>query len=157
MRPLSPQALREALRGLGQAYPRRQALLLEALHLAQAQWGWLGPQALEAVAQALGLPRAEVKGVATFYDLFEFKPPGRHMVQLCSSLSCMLQGAGALQEALRERLRLSPGHSSPDGRLSLKLTECLGACDRAPVMMLDGELYGPLAEEEMMRLLEACR
>ena len=150
-----PDEIRAALDELRPFYPTTEALTLPALHLAQEHWGgWLPDEAILAVAEELELPPARVYGVVTFYDLFHQRPVGRHRIRVCSNLSCALRGAGEILETLRQELGVDEDEVTPDGRCSYVHFECLGACEQAPMMMVDGDYHGPLTPESVKRLVE---
>lgn len=149
--------LSEAIARISDRYPRKNAALLPALDLVQKEYGWLSHESLEFVAESLGMPKALVKGVATFYSLYHRKPTGKHLVQLCTNVSCMLFGAETLLELLSERYGLTPGGTSGDGRFSLVIMECIGACDAAPAMLVDEELHTHLSAGGIVGILERYR
>ena len=150
-----PQSVRAALDELRPAYPTAEALLLPALHLAQEHWdGWLPDEAILAVATELGLPPARVYGVVTFYDLYHQRPVGRHRIRVCNNLPCALRGANEILETLHEQLGVDEDEVTPDGRCSYVHFECLGACEQAPMMMVDGDYHGPLTPAKARRILE---
>jgi NADH-quinone oxidoreductase subunit E len=153
---LSEQALREIDR-LAALYERRQSALLPALFVAQREAGYLTPEALDAVAAALGLPRAEVASVASFYSLLYLEPVGRHVVQVCTNLSCMLNGCRAVLDRLRVRLGVAPGETSPDGRFTLRTVECLAACEEAPALLVDEDRWARLTPDGVDALLARYR
>lgn len=135
-------------------YPNRRGALLPALHLAQGEAGWLSQETLEMVSDTLNLPRATVKGVATFYAMYRNKPMGRHLIQLCTNVACMIMDAERLVDLLKERYGLTPGGTTEDGRFSLVIMECIGACDRAPAMLVDKDYHPDLTEERIVEILE---
>lgn len=150
-----PEEIRAALDELRPGYPTAEALLLPALHLAQEHWdGWLPDEAIEAVAAELDLPPARVYGVVTFYDLYHQRPVGRHRIRVCNNLPCALRGANEILATLRDQLGVEEDEVTPDGRCSYIHFECLGACEQAPMMMVDGEYHGPLTPESARRILE---
>jgi NADH-quinone oxidoreductase subunit E len=150
-----PDEVRAAIDELRPDYPTAEALVLPALHLAQEHWdGWLPDEAILAVADELELPAARVYGVVTFYDLYHQRPVGRHRIRVCSNLSCALRGAGEILETLREQLGVEEDEVTPDGRCSYVHFECLGACEQAPMMMVDGEYHGPLTADSAQRIVE---
>ena len=122
------------LRGL---YPRAQSALLPALHAAQEQVGHLSLEAMEDVAGALDLTVTEVSSVASYYSMFFTKPVGRHKVRVCTNVSCYLNGAELVLHHVCERLGVSPGETTEDGRVLVEAVECLGACEEAPVVLAD--------------------
>lgn len=144
----------QELASLTEKYPEKRSALLPALNLAQRELGWLSQDALKAVAEALDIPPSIVKGVATFHVLFKRAPSGRHMIQLCTNVSCMLFGADTLLELLRKKYGLAPGGTSEDGRFTLLVMECIGACDEAPAMLVDADLHGNLTEQRIIEILE---
>jgi NADH-quinone oxidoreductase subunit E len=135
-------------------YPTEEALLLPALHLAQAaHGGWLPDEAIVAVAEHLHLPVSKVAGVVSFYDMFHDKPVGRHRIRLCTNLSCQLRGAGELAALLKQELGVDKGVVSPDGRASWVPFECLGSCDTAPMAMIDDDYHENLTPERLRRIV----
>lgn len=149
--------VRETLEEVSDRYPERGAALLPVLHAAQAMHGWLSPETLEHVSETLGVPKATVKGVATFYALYRHQPTGRHLIQLCTNVSCMLFGAETFRGLLEKQYGLVPGGTSADGRFSLVIMECIGACDRAPAMLVNDDLHGNLTSASIGEILEHYR
>jgi len=145
-RVLRPETL-EAIARNRARYARAQSALLPALHAAQAQVGYLPGPALADVADALGVPVTEVAAVATFYSMFHTEPVGRHIVRVCTNLSCHLNGADRVIERFCERLAIRPGQTSADGRVSLEVAECLAACEEAPVLLADTERIAGVTPE----------
>ena len=153
--PLLPPPARAKLDELRKLYPTERALLLPALHLAQKHWGgWLPEEAILAVAAELGLPAAEVYGVVTFYDLYHEKPVGRHRIRVCTNVPCMLRGSADLMAALAEVLGVEEGEVTADGRCSFVHFECLGACEQAPMMMVDDTYHGDLDAAKVKTIVE---
>jgi NADH-quinone oxidoreductase subunit E len=135
-------------------YPTEEALLLPALHLAQAaNGGWLSAESMAAVAELLHLPVARVAGVVSFYDMFHPQPVGRHRIRLCTNLSCQLRGANELAVLLRHELGVEKGVVTPDGRASWVSFECLGSCDTAPMAMIDDAYHENLTPDQLRRIL----
>lgn len=135
-------------------YPEKEAALLPALYLAQREYGYITPEAMEFIAETLSIPKATVKGVATFYSMYLHKPVGRHLIQLCTNVSCMIFGAERLVDILRDRYGVTPGGTSKDNRFSLVIMECIGACEQAPAMLVNNELHGNLDENNIDSILE---
>lgn len=153
--PALPDSAREALDRLRPLYPTARALLLPALHLAQKHWqGWLPEEAILAVAAELDLPVAEVYGVVTFYDLYHEKPVGRHRIRVCTNVPCMLRGSSEVMATLAAALGVDENEVTPDGRCSYVHFECLGACEQAPMMMVDDTYHGDLTAEKVRSILE---
>jgi NADH-quinone oxidoreductase E subunit len=153
----APRVLsRATLETIGRArarYPRAQSAMLPALHAAQDQLGYLPEPALADVADALGLPVTEVAAVATFYSMLYTQPVGRHIVRVCTNLTCHLCGAGPVLERLCGRLGIRPGQTTPDGRVTLEIAECLAACDEAPVLLVDADRLARVAPDAIDDLL----
>jgi NADH-quinone oxidoreductase E subunit len=119
-------------------YPQSRSAILPALRLAQEQHGgWLPPEALREVAEALELAPAQVEAVASFYDMFHLEPVGRHLVEVCTNISCALVGAQQVLEAFEQQLGLRPGETSEDGEVTLRTVECAGGCGWAVVVAID--------------------
>ncbi len=150
-----PAEARVAIERLRPRYPTAEALLLPALHVAQAAWGgWLPDAAIQAVAAELGLAPARVYGVVTFYDLFHQRPVGRHRIRVCTNLPCALRGGGEILDAVRGTLGVDEGEVTADGRCSFVHFECLGACEAAPMMMVDDRYHGKLTPAGARRIVE---
>ena len=138
-------------------YPTRPAALIPLLWLCQERWGWISTGVMRAVADRLELAPAFVEGVVTFYTMFQRKPPGRYLLQVCSTLSCQLCGAGELVEHLRRRLGIDFGATTTDGRFTLLDVQCLGACGEAPVIQVNNDYYTKLTVEQLDELLDRLR
>ncbi len=145
-----PQALRQEIEGHMALYPDPTSAALPALAAAQRLHGWCSPQAIEQVACVMQVTPASLEAVATFYDMLETKPVGRHSVYVCTNISCSLRGADALFEAIRDA-------AAGDADLNVRPFECLGACDIAPMASVDGVYVGPLDIEDVPALLEDLR
>ena len=150
---LSEAAIKE-LNEIRQKYPDASAALLPALYIAQREFGYLGADAYEAVSDALGVPKAIARGVGTFYAMYKHKPMGRHVVQLCTNVSCMILGAEKLSDFLKNKYGLEPGGTTPDKRFSLVIMECIGACGTAPAMLVNDDFYENLTEKYIEEILE---
>ena len=135
-------------------YPEPAAALLPVLHRVQQAEGYLPDSALEEVADLLGLPPARVLGVVSFYPAFRTQKPGRHLIQVCTTLSCCLIGSGEVRDCLQARLGIEVGETTADGRFTLEAVGCLASCATAPVMMVDGELYQSLTRERIEQIVE---
>jgi len=153
---LSEAAIKE-LNEIRKKYPEASAALLPALYIAQKELGHLGADAYEVVSEALGVPKAVARGVGTFYAMYKHKPMGRHIVQLCTNVSCMILGAERLADFLKNKYELKPGGTTPDGRFSLVIMECIGACGTAPAMLVNDDFYENLTEKYIEEVLEQYR
>ena len=139
-------------------YPDRRSAILPALRMAQDEHGgWLPPEALREVADALQLAPAQVEAVASFYDMLHLKPVGRHIVEVCTNLSCALVGAQQVVEAFERELGVHPGETTEDGAVTLLTVECAGGCGRAPVVVVDGRYREPVRPEDVPAIAEEVR
>jgi NADH-quinone oxidoreductase subunit E len=130
--------MRAQIQKLRSRYPERRSAILPALRLAQeAHGGWLPPEALREVADALDVTPAYCLSIASFYDQFRLEPIGRTLVEVCTNVSCALAGAQQVVEAFERELGVPAGSTSPDGTYTLGTVECLGGCGWAPVVAID--------------------
>ena len=135
--------------------PAKQAMLLAALYIAQEQQGYLTTEAMERIAQRLGLTPGEVYSTASFYTLFRTEPVGRFVIQVCDGLSCYLvDGASRIVDYIGAKLGIRPGETSPDGRFSLETVQCLASCGTAPAMRVNDQLYENLTPATIDAILE---
>ena len=133
--------------------PDRKSAAIDALMIVQRKRGWVSDQSLAAIARLLGMSAESLDSIATFYNLIYRKPVGRHVVMVCDSVSCYVMGADALRERVEARLGVKLGETTNDDRFTLLPIVCLGACDKAPTMMIDDELFGHVAEEKLDDIL----
>lgn len=134
-------------------YPTRQAACIGALKIVQAERGWISDEALADVARALAMTPEELDAVATFYNMIFRQPVGRRKLLICDSVSCWVMGCEALFEHTGRRLGIRPGETTADGELTLLPIVCLGFCDHAPAVLIDGELVGEVTPEKLDALL----
>ena len=136
-------------------YETRRASILEVLRLLQDQYGFISREAELAVAEYLQIPPIDVHEVVTFYTLFYRRPKAKTRFHLCRTLACSLLGARGLLEHLEQKLGIKAGEMTADGKFSLDVVECLGACEIAPMMMVNDENYvGPLTVREIDKVLD---
>ncbi len=138
-------------------YPEKRSALIPILHEVQAEVGYLSPEAIESVAGFLGLSAADVMSVASFYDMLNLEPVGKHMIYVCQNLSCSLLGAEQLIRHLENRLGIRMGETTPDGLITLKRMECLASCGTAPAIQVDGIFYERMTTRKVDELLEKLR
>jgi NADH-quinone oxidoreductase subunit E len=150
---LSPEERREIEEELPR-YPTRQAVCIDAMQIVQRHRGWVSDESLADIADLLGMSRHELDAVATFYNLIFRKPVGRHVIFVCDSVSCWIMGYERLYQALSARLGIAFGQTTPDGRFTLLPIVCLGACDRAPAMLIDGTLHANLDPDRLDPILD---
>ncbi len=133
---------------------RSRAMLLSALYIAQEQYGWLSPEAIQRVADRLNLRPGQVFSTASFYTMFRMEPQGQYRIQVCEGLSCYLVGgAEPFLDHLIKTLNIQPGETTPDGKFTLEVVQCLAACDYAPAIKVNDELYGNITFERLDELL----
>ena len=150
--PLTDETLAKAEELIGR-YPERRSALLPLLFLVQAEDGYVSPAGVTQVASLLGLTKAEVAGVATFYTMFRRRPVGKYLVSVCRTLSCQLRGSREISAALCERLDTPLGGTDPSGMVTVEEVECLAACDGAPVVQVNTENYERLSKEQALELV----
>jgi NADH-quinone oxidoreductase subunit E len=126
---------------------------IEALNIVQRNRGWVSDDAVKDVAGMLDMTPHELDAVATFYSFIFRKPVGRHVILICDSISCFVMGYNPLLDALKSKIGIALGETTEDKRFTLLPISCLGACDRAPAMMVDGDLYGSVMPEMMEGIL----
>ena len=137
-------------------YPadRKQSAVMAALAIAQDEKGWLSTETMDFVASYLGMPPIAVYEVATFYEMYNTKPAGRHKLAICTNLPCALQGATRAAEHLKRKLGIDFGETTADGAFTLKEGECFGACGDAPVMLVDNKrMCSWMSEEKIDELV----
>jgi NADH-quinone oxidoreductase subunit E len=134
-------------------YPLKRAAGIEALKIVQRYRGWISDETLNEVAAVLEMSPTDLDAVATFYNLIFRRPVGRHVILVCDSVSCWIVGYEHLIDHLTKRLGIGLGETTEDGRFTLLPHVCLGACDQAPVMMVDEQLYGDLTVEKIDEIL----
>ena len=149
-----PAELRAEIEASMALYPETRSATLPALEAAQRLHGWCSPEAIEQVACVMRLTPADLAAVATFYDMLETEPVGRHSIYVCTNISCSLCGADALLAAVQEAVGEA---ADGDDEFNVRAFECLGACDIAPMASVDGAYVGPLSVEDVPRLLEDLR
>ncbi len=154
--PFTP-AQTEELARLADRYPERPSALLPLLRRAQELAGGLGERELIFVADLARVPHVRAFEVATYHPQLFVGRRGRHLVQACHNLSCDLHGCSAVLAALREHLGVGEGGTTADGLFTLATAECLGACDRAPALLVDDDLFGPVAPAGLPALLDRYR
>jgi NADH-quinone oxidoreductase subunit E len=141
-------------------YPagKHKSALLPVLHLAQQEFGgWLSSDTMDYVASILKLEPIEVYEVATFYSMYNLKPVGKYMFEICQTGPCMINGSDNIIKYINEKLGIKPGETTSDGLFSLKTVECLGACGYAPMMQMGKTYREHLTKEKVDTIIEECR
>jgi NADH-quinone oxidoreductase E subunit len=149
--------LRNAIQQIASQYPESRSAILPALHLAQERYGWLSPDALRDVGEALELTPAYCQAVASFYDMYHLAPVGRHLVEVCTNVSCALAGAQQVLEAFESELGCSAGGTTGDGEVTLRTVECLGGCGWATVVAVDHAYHLHVKPDGVPALAEELR
>ena len=158
-----PNDLKEEIETRMSRYPQRRSAAIPALWAIQRRYGWCTPEGIRQAAAVMRVTPGYLQSVASFYDLFKTAPIGRHRVLVCTNISCWLCGGDDLLEAFCDTAGAEPheaqhgGASSADGALYVSSSECLGACDVAPMASIDERYYGPLAPDEVPGLVEQLR
>jgi NADH-quinone oxidoreductase subunit E len=138
-------------------YPKREAALLPVLRLAQEEFGYLSPEAIEYVAAIMDVPVAHVYGVVTFYTMLNMKPIGRHHIQVCRTLPCALAGSQRITAAIKIKLGIAVGETTADGKFTLSEVECLASCGTAPMMQVNDDYYENLSEQNVGEILDRLK
>ena len=141
-------------------YPegKQKSAVIPLLHLAQEEFGgWLSVESMDYVASLLQLEPIEVYEVATFYSMYNLKPVGRYLFEVCQTGPCMLNGSDQIIDYIREKLNINIGETTTDGMFTLKTVECLGACGYAPMMQLGKTFREHLTKEKVDKIIEECR
>ncbi|MES2459688.1 MAG: NADH-quinone oxidoreductase subunit NuoE [Armatimonadota bacterium] len=151
-------AVKARLDELISRYPTKKAALLPSLWVAQEVYGgWLPEDAMQEVADHLEVPRAEVEGVATFYTMYNKEPVGRHHIEICHNVSCMMFGADQLIDHCVRGLGIAKGETTPDGVFTVSGAECLGACCNAPAVQVGGTYYENVTPAKMDQIVESLK
>ena len=149
--------LAEQIQEIAAGYPQSRSAVLPALRLAQEQYGWLSPEALREVADALDLTPAYCQAVASFYDMFYMKPVGRHLVEVCTNISCALVGAQQVLDAFESELGVRTGETTEDGDVTLRALECAGGCGWGTVVAIDHRYREPVRPEDVPTIVSELR
>lgn len=135
-------------------YPQKEAALLPVLHVTQQEFGFISAEQEEMVARVLGIKPIRVRELVTFYTMLFREPLGKYHIQVCTNLSCSLMGADNFVDYLVEKLGIEPGETTPDKKFTLSKVECLGACERAPCMMINFNYYGDMDPKKVDEILD---
>ena len=128
--------------------------LMPVLHEAQDIYGYLPAEVQTVIAEELNIPLAEVYGVATFYSQFSLNPKGKHKISVCLGTACYVKGSDKILAAIERELGIRCGECTPDKKFSIENCRCVGACGLAPVVIIDGEVYGKLTEHDVAGILD---
>jgi NADH-quinone oxidoreductase E subunit len=150
-------ALYDEIQEIAARYPQKRSAVMPALRLAQERYGWLPPDAFREVADALELTPAYCKAVASFYDMFHLEPVGRHMIEVCTNVSCALVGAQQVLEAFEGELGVQAGETTEDGEFTLRTIECAGGCGWGTVVSVDHRYREPVQPDDVPGIVEELR
>ena len=140
--------------GISTRHQGREDLVV-LLKEAQSKFGYVPEEVIAGLAETLQIPVNDVYGVASFYSFLDTKPLGRNVIRVCKSLPCYLKHSQLIIESVAREIGIRPGETTADGRFSFRLTNCIGACDRAPAMMINDEVHVDLTPEKVARLLKS--
>ena len=150
-------SLTDEIRNVAKRYPESKSAILPALRLAQEEYGWLSREAIQEVGEALDLTPAYCMSVASFYDLFDFEPIGRHTIEVCTNVCCGLVNAQAVLESFERELDIAPGETTADGEITLRAVECLGGCSTPTIVAVDQRYRQSVTPEDVPAILEELR
>lgn len=150
---LSPE-VRAEIEHVKHHYPDARAASIDALKLVQKEHGYVPDGAIYAIGEILGIPAADVEGVATFYSQIFRVPVGRHVIRVCDSMTCYVNGADGVMAEIKKQLNIEPGQTSADNRFTLIPVCCLGNCDKGSTIMIDDDTHGGLEPSMVAGLLE---
>ncbi len=144
----------EFLEKLFKEYQPIKDNLIQILNEVQEHYGYVPMYAQKAISEFLNVPMAEIYGVVTFYSRFTLKPKGKYNIAVCLGTACYVKGSQKIMDRLKERLKIEPGETTPDGKFSIEETRCVGACGLAPVFTVNGEVYGKATVQKMDQVLD---
>ena len=148
------EQIKKTINGIRHQFPTEQALLLPLLHEIQAHNGWVSMDDMRTAGEFLNLPLSKVREVASFYTMYKLEPQGKVDVQICTNISCWLNGADNLVACAEKKLGVKCGETTADGKFTLSHVECLAACGTAPAMMLNEDYYEQLTPISLEKLLD---
>ncbi|MDE3190839.1 MAG: NAD(P)H-dependent oxidoreductase subunit E [Acidobacteriota bacterium] len=145
------------IQAIATRYPSSRSAVLPALRLAQERYGWLSREALEEVGDALDLTPAYCMSVASFYDMFNLEPAGRHTIEVCTNVCCGLVNAQAVLESFERELGVAPGETTPDGEITLRAVECLGGCSTPTIVAVDHRYRQSVTPDDVASIVAEVR
>lgn len=149
------EVLLERIRQVARQQRGKEGNLIQVLHTVQAVYGYLPKNVQEIVATELGIPLAEVSGVASFYSFFSTEPRGRHTIRICLGTACYVRGGVTIVDTLEKALGVTLGHTTADGMFSFEVARCIGACGLAPAMSIDATVYPHVKADEVKGILQS--
>jgi NADH-quinone oxidoreductase subunit E len=148
-----PDDLTAEIKSMLTRYPNARAAVIPALRACQSRFGYVSEETILALAELLGLAPAFVADTCSFYSMLRASPAGKYHIELCQTVSCALLGADSLADHLAQKLGIGFGEVTPDGKFSLGKVECIGACEQAPAVLINNELYGNLNGDRIDEIL----
>ncbi|MFH1514582.1 MAG: NADH-quinone oxidoreductase subunit NuoE [bacterium] len=149
--------LKNRMQELGNRYPDFKSAIIPALWLVQNEFGYINDESVEEIARVFNVPPVHVQSVLSFYTMYHNKPVGKHLIQLCRSVSCMLVGSDELQKKIEDYLKIIAGETTSDGVFTLITVECLGACGDAPIIQFDNDYHEKMTWEMTKDLIDKSR
>lgn len=154
---LSPEGIKEIKNELGR-YEARESAIIPSLYIAQKEnKGWISPEVITALSELMEIPASKINEVFKFYTMFNQKPVGKHHVQVCTNISCALEGGRELARHICRELKTKKDEVTADGRFSISNVECLGSCGTAPMMQVNDRYYENLTPESAMNILRGMK
>jgi NADH-quinone oxidoreductase subunit E len=147
----------QRVEALKMRYQKPQSVVLEALWMWQDEHGWISEEGMKEIASLLGIPAHHVFGVVSFYTMFNRKPVGKHKIEVCTNVSCMLRNSDRILTHIQKRLQIGVGETTPDKKFTLVEAECLGSCGTAPMMQIGDEYYENLDESKVDKILNQLK
>lgn len=151
------EKIKNTINGIRSQFPTEQALLLPLLHEIQNEQGWVSRESMKDAAEFLHLPVSKVREVASFYTMYKLEPQGKVDVQICTNISCWLNGADKLVACASKKLGVHAGETTADGKFTLSQVECLAACGTAPAMMINEDYHENLTEDSLLKLIDQAK
>ena len=148
------EQIKTMINGLKPQFPTEQALLIPLLNEIQNEQGWVSKESMKAAGEFLNLPFSKVREVASFYTMYKLRPQGKVDVQICTNISCWLNGADKLMACASKKLGVQAGHTTTDGKFTLNQVECLASCGTAPMLSMNEDYYESLDEHSLIKLLD---
>lgn len=157
MSPEFSEKTKKKIEEIAARYPQKEAAILPILHITQQEFGSISAEEEKMVARILGIKPISVRELVTFYTMLSRESLGKYHIQVCSNLSCSLLGADNFVDYLVEKLGIEPGETTPDKKFTLSKVECLGACERAPCMMINFNYYGEMDPKKVDEILDGLK
>jgi NADH-quinone oxidoreductase E subunit len=149
-----PEKIKNTINGIRHQFPTEQAMLIPLLHQIQNEYGWVSMESMKSAGEFLNLPLSKVREVASFYTMFKLEPQGKVDVQICTNISCWLNGADKLVACAEKRLGIHCGETTKDGKFTLSQVECLAACGTAPALMMNEDYYENVDVSQLNKILD---